>query len=117
MKRRPPRSTLFPYTTLFRSLLSGPLEDAPLAARRGGRGGADFVRAGPRKLREEPLGGPDDALARHLAAHRENRPVRPEDPPVVRGELRAPEPLDGRLEAEAGPCVRVAAVELPQQGV
>src|SRR2546426_8345942 len=25
MIRRPPRSTLFPYTTLFRSVLSGPL--------------------------------------------------------------------------------------------
>src|SRR3712207_8986247 len=32
MIRRPPRSTLFPYTTLFRSLdaLLGPLADAPL---------------------------------------------------------------------------------------
>src|SRR2546430_5177345 len=30
MIRRPPRSTLFPYTTLFRSeQLSGPAEDAP----------------------------------------------------------------------------------------
>src|SRR2546430_10382108 len=47
MIRRPPRSTLFPYTTLFRSLPGGrPIVDAvPLAAmlpvtrrRRGGRG-------------------------------------------------------------------------------
>src|SRR3989442_5547583 len=28
MIRRPPRSTLFPYTTLFRSLLSGRIADA-----------------------------------------------------------------------------------------
>src|SRR5256885_11437311 len=28
MIRRPPRSTLFPYTTLFRSVLVGPLEEA-----------------------------------------------------------------------------------------
>src|SRR5258708_26394182 len=28
MIRRPPRSTLFPYTTLFRSLLSGGLDSA-----------------------------------------------------------------------------------------
>src|SRR3712207_7351688 len=28
MIRRPPRSTLFPYTTLFRSKPSGPLSDA-----------------------------------------------------------------------------------------
>src|SRR2546429_6486631 len=27
MIRRPPRSTLFPYTTLFRSLLRSPLQD------------------------------------------------------------------------------------------
>src|SRR3712207_8414833 len=34
MIRRPPRSTLFPYTTLFRSLLHGGAEDvAPVAAR------------------------------------------------------------------------------------
>src|SRR3989442_6254577 len=36
MIRRPPRSTLFPYTTLFRSLLGAP---ALLS-----RGGADLVR-------------------------------------------------------------------------
>src|SRR5258708_15185186 len=29
MIRRPPRSTLFPYTTLFRSLTSGAPDDAP----------------------------------------------------------------------------------------
>src|SRR2546427_4870521 len=29
MIRRPPRSTLFPYTTLFRSLLRGHRADAP----------------------------------------------------------------------------------------
>src|SRR6266699_7096432 len=44
MRRRPPRSTLFPYTTLFRSGLGGGL-DAPRRTRgrarplRGGRGG------------------------------------------------------------------------------
>src|SRR5690348_17784838 len=31
MIRRPPRSTLFPYTTLFRSLISVPLDRGPLA--------------------------------------------------------------------------------------
>src|SRR5256885_11574903 len=30
MIRRPPRSTLFPYTTLFRSLLSGPRARSPV---------------------------------------------------------------------------------------
>src|SRR3989454_8845616 len=35
MIRRPPRSTLFPYTTLFRSGISG----GPILFREGGRGG------------------------------------------------------------------------------
>src|SRR5256885_4642456 len=42
MIRRPPRSTLFPYTTLFRSLLhnsgQGVRRPAPLPARPAGRG-------------------------------------------------------------------------------
>src|SRR3712207_7735213 len=37
MIRRPPRSTLFPYTTLFRSQAVG--DCAHLAPQRGGRGG------------------------------------------------------------------------------
>ena len=37
MIRRPPRSTLFPYTTLFRSVLTGELQRiGPWAERRGG---------------------------------------------------------------------------------
>src|SRR2546428_1884092 len=32
MIRRPPRSTLFPYTTLFRSTASGPAEQIPAGA-------------------------------------------------------------------------------------
>src|SRR5947207_12630093 len=40
MIRRPPRSTLFPYTTLFRSASRGRADHDPAAARwrRGGRG-------------------------------------------------------------------------------
>src|SRR2546430_12719660 len=34
MIRRPPRSTLFPYTTLFRSLAARPREPGPLRRRR-----------------------------------------------------------------------------------
>src|SRR5256885_9688577 len=41
MIRRPPRSTLFPYTTLFRSLL-------PHDARDGARGDGHALRAGQR---------------------------------------------------------------------
>src|SRR2546422_5573485 len=37
MIRRPPRSTLFPYTTLFRSSGLGRRHAAPYAAPRGGR--------------------------------------------------------------------------------
>src|SRR2546425_11529644 len=46
MIRRPPRSTLFPYTTLFRSLLAGPLGlTVAIAGSRAtvGLGGAIFV--------------------------------------------------------------------------
>src|SRR3712207_8917563 len=40
MIRRPPRSTLFPYTTLFRSLPVTPLVPRPFACRRDGELGA-----------------------------------------------------------------------------
>src|SRR2546430_6633771 len=33
MIRRPPRSTLFPYTTLFRSLLGAPVDEGRMGAR------------------------------------------------------------------------------------
>src|SRR5256885_10238430 len=39
MIRRPPRSTLFPYTTLFRSLMTGRERGLIEGARRGFRGG------------------------------------------------------------------------------
>src|ERR1039457_2438399 len=39
MIRRPPRSTLFPYTTLFRSTSSGPRDAAEVVAGKSGRGG------------------------------------------------------------------------------
>src|SRR3712207_8077819 len=46
MIRRPPRSTLFPYTTLFRSRLREDARRLPLGARPGsaGRGDAGAVR-------------------------------------------------------------------------
>src|SRR5437868_8984213 len=40
MRRRPPRSTLFPYTTLFRSLEAGAQMVEAAARRVGGAGGA-----------------------------------------------------------------------------
>src|SRR2546422_4901382 len=36
MIRRPPRSTLFPYTTLFRSRAEGGVQDDEILARHGG---------------------------------------------------------------------------------
>src|SRR2546422_5764926 len=36
MIRRPPRSTLFPYTTLFRSLRGGPRHGPPASSSEGG---------------------------------------------------------------------------------
>src|SRR5688572_31057489 len=48
MLRRPPRSTLFPYTTLFRSRPPGGGRP-PLAARPGGMGSARLVAGADRK--------------------------------------------------------------------
>src|SRR3712207_6858329 len=53
MIRRPPRSTLFPYTTLFRSHLAAPLDDGA-AGRRDERGGG---RDAPRPDRRRHDGG------------------------------------------------------------
>src|SRR3712207_7720239 len=53
MIRRPPRSTLFPYTTLFRSVAAGIPEVAELAGTV--RLGADPVRADERGLAGEHL--------------------------------------------------------------
>src|SRR2546422_8333983 len=58
MIRRPPRSTLFPYTTLFRSVvvLAGPRQEVALGVRGGqalgGGGILDQVRA-PQRLQRE----------------------------------------------------------------
>src|SRR3712207_7206263 len=48
MIRRPPRSTLFPYTTLFRSLPRLALDRLPRGAGGGGAGGDRPVRRGNR---------------------------------------------------------------------
>src|SRR2546427_12575822 len=50
MIRRPPRSTLFPYTTLFRSLLPGHVSDEPGAHR---HLGTDQALAGASHRSEE----------------------------------------------------------------
>src|SRR2546430_13184908 len=67
MIRRPPRSTLFPYTTLFRS--KGPPVRRPLLVRsdRRLRGAAGHVRIRPR----EPNSGRALRAARRLALERQ----------------------------------------------
>src|SRR2546422_5091336 len=86
MIRRPPRSTLFPYTTLFRSLREGvpdPVDQVRLSRRAGGRRQEAGRRAEDARLQGRPAlrrghgGGP-------------GRPPRvlPAPPPAV--DLRAP---------------------------
>src|SRR2546430_15945892 len=51
MIRRPPRSTLFPYTTLFRSRVRDDAQNTPTAATRSALPGRPTaVRLGPRRL-------------------------------------------------------------------
>src|SRR2546426_9273651 len=62
MIRRPPRSTLFPYTTLFRSRRRGRREPPSPSGRQGGdRGGRsradDPRRPQPSRARRSPAGG------------------------------------------------------------
>src|SRR2546429_1881911 len=45
MIRRPPRSTLFPYTTLFRSTVSQPSASTILSARRATEGSGSISRS------------------------------------------------------------------------
>src|SRR3712207_8528707 len=59
MIRRPPRSTLFPYTTLFRSREHGRRARGARLARRDGRhGGRARPRRGPRSLAGDPRAQP-----------------------------------------------------------
>src|SRR3712207_6894232 len=68
MIRRPPRSTLFPYTTLFRSGGDDLARAFPVAAGRaapvGGRGRRGTVRARPRARLSAVRGGPPVRRAR-----------------------------------------------------
>src|SRR5258705_2069456 len=62
MIRRPPRSTLFPYTTLFRSLLGRHLGHGRGARRAGGvRGRNDRAREGRRRDHDRCEEAPDPA--------------------------------------------------------
>src|SRR5436853_7375586 len=69
MIRRPPRSTLFPYTTLFRSVLAGRARGPrPERAHDGGGPGdpeAGRPVVGEQRLSADPSGGAVAALLRH----------------------------------------------------
>src|SRR2546430_17043747 len=58
MIRRPPRSTLFPYTTLFRSVLDERRLDLPVAEAQAGRVEAREVLARAVKKRPDQEAGP-----------------------------------------------------------
>src|SRR3712207_8699471 len=74
MIRRPPRSTLFPYTTLFRSLRRGRERRSPRGARPLGRAQRERVgrvglptqsRAHGQRRRREGAGHPPTRAVRH----------------------------------------------------
>src|SRR5256885_3662181 len=80
MIRRPPRSTLFPYTTLFRSLLESQL--AQLGPARIGRAlmavvGAHLVEVGGAGRAKAGAVGPAEHLHRRSPRERVVRPRRP----------------------------------------
>src|SRR4051794_41189873 len=68
MIRRPPRSTLFPYTTLFRSV---PVRHCPDGKR--GAGGAECQQGG-RQPRE--TGGAEDVLGEQRADRQDRKSTR-----------------------------------------
>src|SRR2546427_619397 len=63
MIRRPPRSTLFPYTTLFRSLLLAPPAELAAVVVTGEEEGVGHLAAEPAGHMDE-LDEPDDRRAR-----------------------------------------------------
>src|SRR2546430_10849021 len=87
MIRRPPRSTLFPYTTLFRSVLDERRLDLPVAEAQAGRVEAREVLARAVKKRPDQEAVPlltQEAL-RLVGLHRlvpERGVARPQDEPV-----------------------------------
>src|SRR3712207_7898634 len=87
MIRRPPRSTLFPYTTLFRSALGGPrVPDVAAGAHRAGAG-VDVLRREGRREVEEQGGGEKRGCERTHG------------PPPGRGEERRSEEHTSELQS------------------
>src|SRR2546430_10417992 len=95
MIRRPPRSTLFPYTTLFRSLI-GDLPGQAHIARRDPRGGAAHERPAPVRGGSRDVGNPGRGGAGEEIGGRFRR-ARKHQRPMVQ---RAPEDLQTAIAAE-----------------
>src|SRR5216683_6286832 len=111
MIRRPPRSTLFPYTTLFRSLpvarrVQPPRPGAPGAARGRARPGLPGARSRHQEPRDpQSVRHPVDVFDRPLAVG-----ARVWNPAVRRDQTRVLAACDGR--AITGPIGRRLPVQL-----
>src|SRR5947208_7504011 len=101
MIRRPPRSTLFPYTTLFRSL-AGPTLFAQIADNCKLAGGVALLRS---EEHTSELQSPDHLVCR-LLLEKKKLPRRDESPALSRkerGRRRCPWPPSApRVRAPAG---------------
>src|SRR5438876_11988350 len=113
MIRRPPRSTLFPYTTLFRSLLVADrrLDGVVLGLRevhRAEAAGLDLLPGGPEPGRDRVAA--DDGRGKdRLLGEREDAPLHGEGPHVadVHAELVHRDRADGAVEGlEPRPALR-----------
>src|SRR3712207_7860861 len=71
MIRRPPRSTLFPYTTLFRSIRGGAIRLVPSPARSGYvRCGDASVPSSSRRPQRQRVAGEPSAVRRVVSSGR-----------------------------------------------
>src|SRR5258708_21792868 len=88
MIRRPPRSTLFPYTTLFRSQVAGGIE-ARVHVHQVGGGRPRHADGGRSEEHTSELQSPDHLVCRLLLEKKKTRPftgktVQPARPPRCR---------------------------------
>src|SRR2546426_2427860 len=115
MIRRPPRSTLFPYTTLFRST-GCPTCRASLSDRRRARGGGGGARSARRRPRPRP--GPRAGAAHARAGARGARRRHPAAPRGLHGRGPVGARFHGRgLQARQPHTLPARADELHQGAV
>src|SRR5260221_8244570 len=102
MIRRPPRSTLFPYTTLFRSLVHGCIDLLDHGPRRAGRGQQRKPRADVKVRSEEhtsELQSHSDLVCRLLL----EKKTQPQGTPALRTGDPRPTRMPGRHTPPLGP--------------